>query len=158
MKLETDPITDDEWLLRRVPKDRFRTDKTPVISLNAFEPRIEGPKVRDPDTDGISLYREACLTAPDVVLTTLALDKQPNYGIVRLQVAFIKSLKLTVEIKLDDRILGHVVIPEMNSMRYEDKQIKESIKQNMLKLAEEASKIENIVREPQITGSKTSPT
>lgn len=77
-------------------------------------------------------------------------EKQAQYGIVRVRVAFIKSLSMSIEIKPDDRILGHVVIPEMNSARYEDKQIKVSIKQIMLKLAEEASKDENIVRQPQI--------
>lgn len=55
MKSEDDPITDDEWLLRRVRVEKFRTNKLPVVSPNAFEPRIRG---RDPDGDGISLHRE----------------------------------------------------------------------------------------------------
>lgn len=149
MKPETDPISDDEWLLRRVPMDRFRTHKLPVVSSNAFEPRV-GPKAREPDIDGISFYREACLSNPEAILSMLTPEKQAQYGIVRVRVAFIKSLSMSIEIKPDDRILGHVVIPEMNSARYEDKQIKVSIKQIMLKLAEEASKDENIVRQPQI--------
>ena len=58
LKDENDPITPDEWFLRRVHCDKFRTDKTPLISPNAFEPRIKG---RDPDKDGISLFRCAVL-------------------------------------------------------------------------------------------------
>lgn len=58
MKSEDAPITDDEFLLRRVRCEKFRSNEVPRISPNAFEPRISG---RDPDIDGISLYREACL-------------------------------------------------------------------------------------------------
>jgi hypothetical protein len=49
MKAETDPITEDEWLIRLVWEDRVTT-RVPITSPNAFEPR----KI---ETDGISFYR-----------------------------------------------------------------------------------------------------
>jgi hypothetical protein len=88
MKSETDPITDDEWLLRRVRIEKFRTDKVPLISPNAFEPRVKG---RDPDTDGISLYRAACLADPSEVLATIAPERMHEYGIVRIPVSLLAS-------------------------------------------------------------------
>lgn len=146
MKPETDPITDDEWLLRRVRVERFRTDKTPVISPNAFEPRLPGPKVRDPDTEGISLYRQDCLASPDDILATVAEDKRDEFGIVRVPVTLLKTLHLTVEFRQDSRVLGHVIIPELNAPAYAAG--KAPFTPILLRLAEVASEDANIVRRP----------
>jgi hypothetical protein len=78
MKSEHDPITDEEWLLRRVRKEQFRTEKTPIISPNAFEPRIKG---QDPDTDGISLYRAQCLSDPGEAVRPWPLNAVTNSGL-----------------------------------------------------------------------------
>lgn len=142
MKSESDPITDDEWLLRRVHKDRFRTDRVPLISITAFEPRIKG---RDRDIEGISLYREACLKSPDEILVKVAADKQRDHGIVRISVAELRRLNLTV-VSNPDEILGHVVVPELNALVYE--QDKAKYTPTLEKLATFASKDERIVREP----------
>lgn len=144
MKSEDDPITDDEWLLRRVRVEQFRTDKLPIISPNAFEPRIKG---RDPDADGISLYRAACLDDPAEVLATIASERRHEFGIVRIQVSFLKSLNLTVLSKPDERVKGHVVIPQLNSSDYESDRSR--FTRYKLQLATEASKDENILRRPQ---------
>lgn len=143
MKAETDPISEDEWLLRRVRVEKFRTDKLPIISPNAFEPRIKG---RDPDTDGISLYRAACLADPSEVLATIVPERRHEYGIVRIPVSLLRSLHLSVQSRPDDRIRGHVVVPELNSVDYEsDKSRFTSIKE---RLAVMASADENIVKQP----------
>ncbi len=143
MKSETDPITDDEWLLRRVRVERFRTDQTPIVSPNAFEPRVKG---RDIDHDGISLYREACLHAPADVLATVAEDKRNEYAIVRIPITLIKSLYLSVKTKKDPRILGHVVIPELNADAYSADKVRFTPIKN--KLAESASEEANILLRP----------
>jgi hypothetical protein len=143
MKPETDPITDDEWLLRRVRVERFRTDKTPIISPNAFEPRVKG---RDIDHDGISLYRESCLSAPADILATVAEDKRHEYGIVRIPVSLLRTLNLTVESHQDSRVLGHVVIPELNATAYAADRA--PFTPTLLRLAEAASEDANIVRRP----------
>jgi hypothetical protein len=143
MKAETDPIADDEWLLRRVRIEQFRTNKVPIISPNAFEPRIKG---RDPDTDGIRFYRAACLEDPSEVLATIDPKRWHEYGIVRISVSLLKSLQLSVRSKPDDRIRGHVVVPELNSVDYEsDKSRFTWIK---ARLADHASEDENIVKQP----------
>ena len=143
MKSEADPITEDEWLLRRVYKDRFRSEKVPVISPSAFEPRI---KSREPDDDGISLYREACLFSPEDVLTNVADHKRDSFGIVRLPVRAFYDLGLTIESKPDDRIPGHVVIPGLSASAFAAS--KQSLTPILLGLARLASEEENIVRDP----------
>jgi hypothetical protein len=145
MKPETDPITDDEGLLRRVRVERFRTDKAPIISPNAFEPRVKG---RDVDRDGISLYREACLSAPTDILATVAEDKRHEYGIVRVPVSVLKALNLSVRICQDHRVPGHVVIPELNAAAYDaDKAHFTPIKERLAAVASEEA---NIVHRPSV--------
>jgi hypothetical protein len=143
MKSERDPIADDEWLLRRVRAESFRTNRSPSISPNAFEPRIKG---RDPDTDGISLYRAACVSDPSEVLGTIAPERRHEYAIVRVPVTLLKSMGYTVLPKPDERIPGHVVIPELNSTDYAADKAK--FTPQKLKLAVEASKEANIIKQP----------
>jgi hypothetical protein len=149
MKSETDPISDDEWLLRRVRQEQFRTEKVPVISPNAFEPRIKG---RDPDTDGISLHRTACLADSSEVLATIAPERRHEYGIVRIPVSLLRSLNLSVVSSPDERIKGHVVIPELNARDYEFNKARFTLIKH--RLATEASKGENILRQPGPVGDK----
>ncbi len=112
MKCETNPISDDEWLLRRVRREQFRTSAVPVISPNAFELRVRG---RHPDYDGISLYRAACLADPCEVLQTISAERQDEYGIVRISVRFLHELKLSVQSRPAQAVKGHVVIPVLNA-------------------------------------------
>jgi hypothetical protein len=143
MKSEADPITDDEWLLRRIHKDRFKTNRVPIISPSAFEPRVKG---RDPDVDGISLYREACLASPDEILATVAEEKRHEYAIVRVPVSALQELELSVDLKPDERVKGHVIIPELNATDYAA--TKSVFTPTLLDLARLASQDENIVRTP----------
>jgi hypothetical protein len=147
MKLEDEPITDDESLLRRVWRDRFRTDSVPVISPGAFEPRWKG---RDIDSDGISLYRSACLNHATDILAGVADDKRPSIAIVRMSVGFLKSLGLSVVCRPRSAIPGHVVIPELSADHYKTE--KGKFTPILKALADEASKEENIVRRPDGVG------
>lgn len=143
MKSESEPITKEEWLLRRVRVERFRNDKTPIISPNAFEPRLRG---REIDLGGISLYRQSCLSTPSDILATVTPERMGEYGIVRIPVSELADLRLTVVSHPDGRILGHVVIPELNSIAYEaDRAAFTAIK---LRMAEMASEIGNILSFP----------
>ena len=112
MKPETDPITDDEWLLRRIHTDHIHEGR---IAERAFRPRLSG---RDPDTNGISLYRLTCLQNPAEILATIPEERRPLSGIVHIPVKLILDLGMTVKIEPDSRVLGHVVIPEMNADGY----------------------------------------
>ena len=145
MKTETDPITDDEWLLRRVRIELFRNDQTQIISPDTFKPRLPGKKVRHPDTEGISLYRQACLESAEDILATVAENRRHEYGIVRIPVSLLKTLKLSVKIS-QDCIVGHVVIPELNATAYqENKDNFTSIKEQLATVASEET---NILRRP----------
>ncbi|MGL4464646.1 MAG: hypothetical protein ACRC1K_21040 [Planctomycetia bacterium] len=148
MKSESAPITDDECLLRRVRVEMFCTADNPFISPNAFAPRTSGRDVDvDVDVDGLSLYREACQQSPTDVLATVASDRLHEYGVVRIRASLLKELGLTIKISRDDRIPGHVVIPEMNAVDY--KKEKAAFTPIKSALAREASKDENILIRPQ---------
>jgi len=139
MKAETEAVTDDEWLLRRIRIEQFRTGRLPIISPNAFEPRIRG---REPDTDGISFYRKACLDDVKDVLSTIAAERRHEFGIVQIPVSLVHALSLSVEIRIDGRVQGHVVIPELNSLAYaENKSRFTSMKERLAVAASEESNI-----------------
>ena len=119
MKSEADPITEDEWLLRRVRYERFCTDDVPVISPNAFEPRVNGC---EPDIDGISFYRSECLADPTDVLKTVKPERRHEYAIVRVPVSLLKAKGFSVQPKPDGIIPGHVVIPATQRGRIQKEQ------------------------------------
>ncbi len=151
-KRESDPISEDELLVRRVWHERFRSEKVPYVSPSAFEPRTTGVS---PDVDGISLYRLDCLENVLDALRTISDDrKREQTGVVAIQVLevrSIRSMQLTVaesyedELK-PDRIAGHVVISELNSLEYSTK--KTVMKQAMLELATHASATDRILAKP----------
>jgi len=138
MKAETDPITPDEWLLRLVWKDRF-TNRQPIISTTAFEPRTG----RNPEIDGISLFRKDCLNDPLDVLLAVQEDKRDNYGVVQIPLSSLAALGLTVK-PAPAVVAGHVVIPEINSVEFKHDRARVTL--IMLRLAEKAS--ENILLRP----------
>jgi hypothetical protein len=151
MKPETDPIEENEWLLRRVRKELFFELADLKVSPDAFKPRVRSPKVRDPDIEGISLYREACLATPSDILATVPVDKQHEYAIVRVPVSLVTSLNLSVVLQLDSRVLGHVVIPELNADDYTAN--KARFAPIKLQLATVASEAHNILRRPVVADS-----
>jgi hypothetical protein len=143
MKSEGDPITDDEWLIRRVPRNYYDESLDQKISPNAFEPRVKG---RDPDTDGISLYRADCLSDPSDVLATVKEERRGDIALVRVSVSLLKKMGYSIRAKPDERVKGHVVIPELNSIDYGASKAK--FTPAKVSLAEEASKDENILKKP----------
>jgi hypothetical protein len=125
MKDQQEPITDDEWLLRRVHKGYFESLVPPLIRPYAFKPQLTG---RLPDTTGISLYRQSCLNRTEDIFVKTMDTKRHSFGIVRVPVSLLYSNGLNVirDDDLDDPIvLGHVVVPEINSREYE--QTKDSV-------------------------------
>ncbi len=142
MKPETDPISEDEWLLRRVHSTRYQKRDLPFLSPTAFEPRTTGDAS---DVDGISLYREACLSNPEDILTGVPPEKLAANGIVRVSVAKLRELGLTVEPVRDD-IVGHCVIPELRVETFKAK--KAEVTKLMGQLAEATSAQVAAVRIP----------
>ena len=151
-KRESEPISEDELLVRRVWHERFRSEKVPFVSPSAFEPRTTGDS---PDVDGISLYRLDCLEDVLDALRTIPDEmKKKQTGVVSIQVLevrSIRSMQLTVAESYEDefkpdRIAGHVVIPELNALAYSAN--KTLIKQAMLDLATYASAKDRILVKP----------
>lgn len=145
MKSESDAITDDEWPLRRVHRDRFRIGKMPFISPGAFEPRLPG-KSHDPDSDGISFYRESCLADPALCLLSVAAEKRSEWGIVRILAAEIRRLGLSVNAAHDEQIPGRVVIPELSASAFVMN--RDGCKKLMHDMAVAASAEINVVSKP----------
>ena len=144
LKEETEPITDDEWLYRRVHTMRFRTARTPFVSPSAFEPNVKG---KYPDTDGISLFRADCLRSAEDILANISdPEKRKANGVVKLQVSELKSLGLSVKSTPDDNLRGHVSVPELSAGTFVKE--KTRCKDCMKKLAELVSPEERIVVKP----------
>jgi len=136
MKPETEPIADDEWLIRLVWGQKL-TNRKPPVSPNAFEPKAN-------ENDGISLYRRACLNEPTDALVPIAVEKRLKYAIVQLPVRLLTELGLSVRPDPRDDVPGHVVIPELNSPDY--KAEKSRFTPIKRRLAEAAS--QHIIRWP----------
>lgn len=146
VKTEIDPIQDGELLYRRVHKDRFRNQKTPYISPTAFEPRTSG---REPDTDGISLFRADCLERPQHLLNSIAdPDKRAANGIVAVSVAELHDLNLSVVSTPREDIVGHVSIPELSAAAMLNPETKEQCRIWMLELAKISSRDDRIILDP----------
>lgn len=133
---EVAPVAPDEWLVRLVWEDRV-TDGVPVISPNAFEPRKN-------ETDGISLFRRACLADPADALAGISEEKRARYAIVLIPLTLLAELGLTVRPDPIPAAPGHVVVPELNISAYRAN--KAHFTPIKLRLAEAASA--NIVQRP----------
>jgi hypothetical protein len=139
MKAETDPITEDEWLIRLVWETKLKVkDQAILIAANAFEPLPN-------DTDGLSLFRRACLKDPGDALLAIAVEeKRRRYAIAQVPASLLPSLGLSVRSAPIAAVPGHVVIPEINIADYTANKARFTpVKQ---RLAEVAS--ENVLRWP----------
>ena len=146
MKSENEPITDDEWLIRRVPITYWRAESFPFILPAAFRPRDKGDA---PDLTGISVHRFSCLKCLEEALAKVSADKLGAAGLVRFSVADLKAIGWSVvpEADNDDPIIpGHCVIPELSVQSYESN--KQLGKLGMATLAELASRPNCLVLVP----------
>jgi hypothetical protein len=107
MKGEDEPIEADELVVRCIWTFHYKPALAAPVVREAFEPRKD-------ETDGISVYRLACLTSSEQALEAFAEDKRDRYAIAMLQVSEIEKLGLTVVPARIERVPGHAVIPELN--------------------------------------------
>lgn len=107
MKDENEPVADDELVIRAIWTGFFDAKvNMPVLPI-AFLPRSD-------ETDGISVFRAACVSNPEDVLVVFAEEKRDRYAIALLPVSELKKLELTVKPSKIDKVAGHAVIPELN--------------------------------------------
>lgn len=137
MKAESDPVTDDEFVLRLIWGDYFKPDLPLPIQPRAFEPK---PR----EADGISVFRATFLKSPSDALTVIDEEKRGRYSIARLTVHDLLALGLTVRPDPIGTVPGHAVIPELNIAAYLSN--KSAWKVVFKQLAERASR--DIVHRP----------
>lgn len=104
---ENDPVAPDEFVVRLVWTFNFRAGAAQPVLREAFEPK---PR----ETDGVSVFRAACLTSPEQALDAVGADKRDRYAVVLLAVADLLALGLTVRLGRIDTVPGHAVLPELN--------------------------------------------
>ena len=108
MRAESEPVTADEILLRLIWETYFRPEDELLIRPNGF-----GPKPNE--SDGISVFRLACLNSADEVMAVIAPAKQSRYAIVAIPASAVFALGMTVVPDPVPAVPGHAVIPELNS-------------------------------------------
>ena len=137
MKDESEPITHDEMLVRLVWEAHYKCELDDPVRQAAFDPK-------ESETDGISVFRAACLNKPEDALAVMAEEKRDRYAIVLIPVSELSSVGLTVETAKIEGVPGHAVLPELNSLNF--KQDKPHWREVEKKLAMLAS--QNIVKRP----------
>ena len=110
MKLETEAVSSDEFVLRCIWGQYFDPALPLPIRERAFSPRSD-------EGDGISVFRLACVAAAEDVLSVFAESKRDSYGITMLSVGDLAALGLSVVSSPITGVAGHAVIPELNSDR-----------------------------------------
>jgi hypothetical protein len=137
MTPESDPISLDEFVIRCVWQDYFDAALPVPVLARAFMPRKD-------EVDGISVFRLACVTAAEDVLTVFAADKRAGYALVLLAVADLEKLGLTLEPAPIPAVPGHAVLPELNVVRCKaDKPWCDGIRKRLAVLASQ-----RVVRKP----------
>lgn len=134
---ETDPVNDEESILRRILKDpEYYKPALPMsVTGEAFRPNKN-------DTKGLSLYRCAFVAACTVA------EKGKNkkgYAVAELSVRAIREKEMMVEPDALDRndpdyLPGHVAIPQINIIGYANADTKKKMKELSVELALIASK------------------
>jgi hypothetical protein len=104
-RTERDPVSPDEWLLRRVPRAADYFDPAGKVPLSP----LAFASVKQ-DTDGISLFRELFTSARALSAT----GRKPPYYVVRIRASDVNALALSLQPSPDaEQPEGHVVIPEL---------------------------------------------
>jgi hypothetical protein len=127
---EHDPVTESEYIYRRIAPMYYDAALNLPIQLQAFRPTAN-------DTTGLSVLR-AAFAKPSDTLANLDPDKAKDYYVARLSVRDLRNLGLTVAPDpLPGGPPGHALIPELNSAAYRAQKLQ--WKPVLMKLAELAS-------------------
>lgn len=131
MPSENDPIEDDEYVYRRVL--HTWCDLNSELLAHRIDRQVFHPT--DKDKEGISLYRALFVTPVQV-----ARDREGNLGryfVVRLSVAQVRALGLSLKPDPQDGLRGHSLMSEIrHGLKGEEKK---RAKELQLRLAELAS-------------------
>lgn len=126
---QQDPISPDEYVLRRISKDTLRYNPSlhePITRL-AFEPSKR-------DISGISVFRELFVSAETVAKAGRGAN---GCCVARLRASEIVALGLTIiPDPQDDQLPGHALIPELSAQQVkENKSQSKEIQHKLAKVA-----------------------
>ncbi|HEX4606749.1 MAG TPA: hypothetical protein VH092_00955 [Urbifossiella sp.] len=107
MTSENEPVSPEEFVIRLIWTAYYNPGLPLPVQSSGFAPR-------DDETDGISVFRAACVAYPEDVLVVFAGEKRDRYAIALLPVAEILKLGLTVRPAPIPAIPGHAVLPELS--------------------------------------------
>lgn len=132
---ETDPVNDEENVLRRVLKEFYKPELPMPVMGEAFRPTKK-------DTKGLSLFRSGFIDPRTIAETGKNIK---GYCVAELNVRAIREKEMTVEPDALDRndpdyLPGHVAIPQINSIGYANADTKKRMKELSVELARIASK------------------
>lgn len=136
-KNEDEPVLPDEMVVRLIWCDYFKPGLDLPIQPGAFEPRKN-------ETDGISVFRLACLSDARDALAVIGENKRDKYAIALLPIAELSALGLTIQPAKIAKVSGHAVLPELNMVSCKADRLR--CKTLQRQLAEIASR--NIVHRP----------
>jgi hypothetical protein len=103
---ESDPLTPNEWLLRRIPNnaDYYKPAEPVPIQRVAFEPNKQ-------DVDGLSFFREMFISPRELGLKT---GRKPPYIVARVRLKDIEANNIKIHAAPDsEQPAGHAVAPEI---------------------------------------------
>jgi hypothetical protein len=104
---ETAPVTPDEWLVRLVWGTFYKATDRVAVRPSAFTPKPS-------ESDGISVFRLACLPSAEAALEVIAPAKRGKYAVALVPAAAVFALGMTVAPAPISTVPGHAVIPELN--------------------------------------------
>ena len=133
---QQDPISPDEYVLRRISKDKNRYDPSlpqPIQRLS-FEASPLDKNGVSPDINGISVFREIFVSAEAVAK---AGGGARGYCVVRLRASDVTALGLTIiPDPRDDQLPGHALIPELGFLQMKQDKLKcKELQRHLVKLA-----------------------
>jgi hypothetical protein len=129
MDQEASPVSDEEFILRRIHKNHVDPGPPIAISPAAFRPTPE-------DTAGLSVYREKHVSPADIDASG---RKPGEYYVGRLSVRQLRNSGLSViEDEQPQGPAGHALIPELSLSAYQ--QDKLNGRERQMRLAELAGR------------------
>jgi hypothetical protein len=132
MRTETDPVSDDEFVYRRVLKDyynEFPSCPRDRINRLAFRPT-------DRDTEGLSVYRALFVHPKELDVDS---EGRPGrYYIARLAVGAVREMALSITPDPAEGPQGHSLIPEIRTrLKGRDKSLSKEKQVALARLASE---------------------
>jgi len=104
---DTDPVSPDEFVLRRVLRRWYDPSKDPHVDPQAFRPTLI-------DKDGLSVFR-ANFAKPEKLDRDRETGNPGTYYVAQLRASAIMELDLTIIPDPKGELPGHALIPELKT-------------------------------------------